>query len=48
MLCLTQAVEAERSVVKEVANVTGYCRHGAEGVCTAGGEGVNTDEQHVH
>lgn len=22
--------------------------HGTEGVCTAGGEGVNTDEQHVH
>lgn len=27
--------------------MTGFCRHGAEGVCTAGSEGVNTDEQHV-
>lgn len=45
---LTQAVEAECSVVKEVANVAGFCRHGAKGVCTAGCEGVNTDEQHVH
>lgn len=26
----------------------GFCRHGAEGVGTAGGEGVNADEQHVH
>lgn len=45
---LTQAVEAERSVVKEVADVAGLWRHGAEGVCAAGGEGVNADEQHVH
>lgn len=45
---LTQTVEAERSVVKEVADVAGLWGHGAEGVRTAGGEGVNADEQHVH
>lgn len=45
---LTQTVEAERSVVKEVADVAGLWGHGAEGVSTAGGEGVNADEQHVH
>lgn len=44
----TQTVEAERSVVKEVADVAGLRGHGAEGVGTAGGEGVNADEQHVH
>lgn len=44
----SQAVEAKRSVVKEVADVAGLWGHGAEGMCTAGGEGVNTDEQHVH
>lgn len=44
----TQTVEAERSVVKEVADVAGLWGHGAEGVCTAGGEGVDADEQHVH
>lgn len=27
--------------------MAGLRRHGAEGVSTAGGEGVNTDEQHV-
>lgn len=43
----TQAVEAERSIVEEVADVSGLRRHGAEGVGTAGGEGVNADEQHV-
>lgn len=45
---LTQAVEAERPVVKEVTDVTGLRGHGAEGMRAAGGEGVNTDEQHVH
>lgn len=45
---LTQAVEAERSVVEEVADVSGLRGHGAEGVSAAGREGVNTDEQHVH
>lgn len=45
---LTQAVEAERSVIKEVADVARLRRHGAEGVRAAGGEGVNADEQHVH
>lgn len=44
----TQAVEAERSVVEEIANVTGLGRHAAEGMCTAGGEGVDADKQHVH
>lgn len=43
----TQAVEAERSVVEEVADVSGLRGHGAEGVGAAGGEGVNADEQHV-
>lgn len=43
----TQTVEAERSVVKEVADVSGLWGHGAEGVGAARGEGVNTDEQHV-
>lgn len=45
---LTETVEAERSVIKEVADVAGLWGHGAEGVSTAGGEGVNADEQHVH
>lgn len=27
--------------------MAGLRGHGAEGVCTAGGEGVNADEQHV-
>ena len=45
---LTQTVEAERAVVKEVADVARLWGHGAEGVCTAGCEGVNADEQHVH
>lgn len=45
---LTEAVEAERSVIKEIADVARLWGHGAEGVCTAGGEGVNADEQHVH
>lgn len=44
----TQTVEAERSIVKEVADVSGLWGHGAEGVSTAGGEGVDADEQHVH
>lgn len=44
---LTQAVEAERSVVEEVADVSGLRGHGAEGVSAAGREGVNADEQHV-
>jgi len=44
----TQAVEAERSVVEEVADVAWLGRHGAEGVRAAGGEGVDADEQHVH
>lgn len=43
----TQTVEAERSVVEEVADVSGLRGHGAEGVGAAGGEGVNADEQHV-
>lgn len=45
---LTQTVEAERSIVKEVADVSGLWGHGAEGVSAAGGEGVDADEQHVH
>lgn len=44
----TQTVEAEGSVVKEVADMAGLWGHGAEGVCAAGGEGVNADEQHIH
>lgn len=28
--------------------MAGLWGHGAEGVCTAGGEGVNADEQHIH
>lgn len=44
---LTQAVEAKGSIVKEVANVAGVGGHGAEGVGTAGGEGVQADQQHV-
>lgn len=28
--------------------MAGLWGHGAEGVCAAGGEGVNADEQHVH
>ena len=44
----TQAVEAERSVVEEVADVPRLGGHGAEGVSTAGGEGVHADQQHVH
>lgn len=28
--------------------MAGLRGHGAEGMCTAGGEGVNADEQHVH
>lgn len=28
--------------------MAGLCGHGAEGVCTAGREGVNADEHHVH
>lgn len=47
MLRLTKAVEAERSIVEEVAYMSGFCRHGAEGVSTTGGKGVNADEQHV-
>lgn len=43
----TQTVEAERSIVEEVADVPGLRGHGAEGVGAAGGEGVNADEQHV-
>lgn len=45
---LTETVEAEGSVVKEVADVARLRGHGAEGVRTAGGEGVHADEQHVH
>lgn len=45
---LTQAVEAERPVVEEVADVSRLRGHGAEGVGAAGREGVNADEQHVH
>lgn len=45
---LTEAVEAECSVIKEIADVARLWGHGAEGVSTAGGEGVNADEQHVH
>lgn len=45
---LTETVEAECSVIKEIADVARLWGHGAEGVCTAGGEGVNADEQHVH
>lgn len=45
---LTQAVEAECAVVEEVADVACLGRHGAEGVGTAGGEGVHADQQHVH
>lgn len=44
---LTQAVETQRSVVEEVADVARLRGHGAEGVSAAGGEGVDTDEQHV-
>lgn len=44
---LTEAVETEGPVVKEVADVARLWGHGAEGVCTAGGEGVDADEQHV-
>lgn len=44
---LTEAVEAERSIVEEVADVSGLWGHGAEDVSAAGGEGVNADEQHV-
>lgn len=44
---LTETVETERSVIKEVADVARLWGHGAEGVGTAGGEGVNADEQHV-
>lgn len=44
----TQTVEAERAVVKEVADVARLRGHGAEGVRTAGGEGVHADEHHVH
>ena len=28
--------------------MAGLGGHGAKGMCTAGGKGVNTDEQHVH
>lgn len=45
---LTQTVEADGSVVEEVADVAGLWGHGAESVSTAGGEGVDADEQHVH
>lgn len=48
VLSLTQAVEAERPIVEEVADVSGLRGHGAEGVSAAGREGVNADEQHVH
>ena len=44
----TQAVEAERAVVEEVADVPRLGRHGAEGVSTAGGEWVHADQQHVY
>lgn len=43
-----QTVEADGSVVEEVADVAGLWGHGAESVSTAGGEGVDADEQHVH
>lgn len=42
---LTQAVEAERPVVQEVANVARTRRHGAKGVRAAGCEGVEADGQ---
>jgi len=44
----TEAVEAECAIVKEVADVSRLGGHGAEGVGTAGGEGVHADQQHVH
>lgn len=43
----TETVQAERSVVEEVADVTGLGGHGAEGVSAAGGEGVQADQKHV-
>lgn len=45
---ITEAVEAECAIVKEVADVSRLGGHGAEGVGTAGGEGVHADQQHVH
>lgn len=44
---LTQAVEAEGSIVAEVADMAGARRHGAEGVGAAGGKGVEADKQQV-
>lgn len=43
----TETVQAERSVVEEVADVTSLGRHGAEGVGAAGGERVQADQKHV-
>lgn len=45
---LTETVEAEGAVIKEIADVARLRGHGAEGVRAAGGEGVNADKQHVH
>lgn len=42
-----KTVQAERCVIKEVTDVTGICRHGAEGVSAAGREGIQTDQKHV-
>lgn len=42
-----KTVETERSIVEEVADVTSFSWHGAEGVSAAGGEGIKADQQHV-
>lgn len=42
---LTQAVEAERPVVQEVADVPSTGRHGAKGVRAAGCEGIEAGGQ---
>lgn len=39
---LTETVQAERSIVKEVADMASAGRHGAEGVCAAGGQWIHT------
>lgn len=44
----TQAEKVDGAVVQEVADVPGVLGHGAEGVCTAGGEGVHAAGAHVH
>lgn len=44
----TQAEEVDSTIVQKVADMPGVLGHRAEGVCTAGCEGVHTAGAHVH